>query len=190
VETERSFRRAVELDRPRLEGRDIPSSSYWPQALIYSDRVRYVDQLRRYHAVFAREQVLVIIYEDFRRENEATVRRVLRFLEVDETHPLQVIDANPTIGTSVRVHNLRRALRSGGNPLLRATRGTAKALTTSALRRRVYYPLMRRLAHGEPPPADESFMLELRRRFKGEVVAASEYLDRDLVSLWGYDTID
>ena len=30
-------------------------------------------------------------------------------------------------------------------------------------------------------------MLELRRRFKGEVVALSEYLDRDLVSLWGYD---
>ena len=30
-------------------------------------------------------------------------------------------------------------------------------------------------------------MLELRRRFKGEVVALSEYLDRDLVALWGYD---
>jgi hypothetical protein len=190
VETERSFRRAVELDQPRLEGRDIPSSSYWPQALIYADRVRYVDQLRRYHAVFAREQVLVIIYDDFRRDNEATVRRVLRFLEVDETHPLQVIDANPTIGTSVRVHNLRRALSAGRNPLLRVTRDVAKALTTSSLRRRVYHPLMRRLAYGEPPPEDESFMLELRRRFKGEVLAASEYLDRDLVSLWGYDAID
>ena len=32
-------------------------------------------------------------------------------------------------------------------------------------------------------------MLELRRRFKGEVVALSEYLDRDLVALWGYDGI-
>ena len=28
-------------------------------------------------------------------------------------------------------------------------------------------------------------MLELRRRFKGEVVALSEYLDRDLVSAVG-----
>ena len=33
-------------------------------------------------------------------------------------------------------------------------------------------------------------MGELRRRFKGEVVALSEYLDRDLVGLWGYDRID
>ncbi len=33
-------------------------------------------------------------------------------------------------------------------------------------------------------------MRELRRRFKGEVLALSEYLDRDLVALWGYDEID
>ncbi len=33
-------------------------------------------------------------------------------------------------------------------------------------------------------------MLELRRRFEPEVVALSEYLDRDLVSLWGYDALE
>ena len=33
-------------------------------------------------------------------------------------------------------------------------------------------------------------MSELRRRFKAEVVALSEYLDRDLVDLWGYDDVD
>jgi hypothetical protein len=33
-------------------------------------------------------------------------------------------------------------------------------------------------------------MLDLRHRFKSEVVALSEHLDRDLVSLWGYDRID
>jgi hypothetical protein len=32
-------------------------------------------------------------------------------------------------------------------------------------------------------------MLELRGRFRGEVEAVSEYLDRDLVKLWGYDRI-
>ena len=32
-------------------------------------------------------------------------------------------------------------------------------------------------------------MLELRRRFKPEVVALSEYLGRDLVTLWGYDDL-
>ncbi len=32
-------------------------------------------------------------------------------------------------------------------------------------------------------------MLELRRRFEAEVVALAAYLDRDLLALWGYDSI-
>jgi hypothetical protein len=32
-------------------------------------------------------------------------------------------------------------------------------------------------------------MQELRERFKPEVVALSEFLDRDLVALWGYDRV-
>ena len=46
-----------------------------------------------------------------------------------------------------------------------------------------------RLFYGRPKPPDENLMLEVRRRFKGEVVALSEHLDRDLVTLWGYDDI-
>jgi hypothetical protein len=30
-------------------------------------------------------------------------------------------------------------------------------------------------------------MRELRGRFRGEVAALGEYLDRDLLGLWGYD---
>jgi hypothetical protein len=30
----------------------------------------------------------------------------------------------------------------------------------------------------------------LRKRFRAEVVELSEFLGRDLVSLWGYDSID
>ena len=44
--------------------------------------------------------------------------------------------------------------------------------------------------YGDPGTPDDEFMMELRRRFKPEVVAASEYLQRDLVALWGYDQLD
>ena len=33
-------------------------------------------------------------------------------------------------------------------------------------------------------------MLEIRRRFAGEVTALSEYLGRDMVKLWGYDELE
>ncbi len=88
VETERDLRRALALERPAARRASrFPRHTYWPQALMYSEHVRYVEQLRRYHELFAREQVLVLIYDDFRADNEATVRRVLRFLEVDDTVP-------------------------------------------------------------------------------------------------------
>jgi hypothetical protein len=190
-EAERDFRRALSLDDARREGREIPSYSYWPQALIYSDRVRYVEQLRRYHAVFAPEQVLTLIYDDFRADNEGTVRRVLRFLGVDENVPVESCDVNATVGVrSVRLDNLARALKAGHGPLPGAAKTLIKGLTSLELRKRVLYPFRNRVVYGAPPPADETFMLELRRRYKGEVVALSEYLNRDLVKLWGYDAIE
>jgi hypothetical protein len=185
-ESEPDFRKAVALDDERRAGRHIPRHSYWPAALIYSDRVRYVEQLRRYHEAFSREQVLVLIYDDFRDDNAASVRQVLRFLDVDDTHPIEVVQANPTIGVRVRVDELRRALMAGRGPLLGPLRRTGKALTSRRVRRHTFYPLQRRLVYSKAPPPDEEFMLELRRRFKGEVEALGEYLGRDLVRLWGY----
>jgi hypothetical protein len=189
-EVEGNFRKAVALDDARREGRHIPRESYWPGALIYSDRVRYVEQLQRYRAHFPAEQMLVIIYDDFRSDNEATVRRVQRFLGVDDSLPIEALDVNPTIGVrSVRLHNLLSTVRRGRGPVSGAVKATVKTITPWRWRDRVLYPLRSRVLYGAPPAPDESFMNELRRRFKPEVVALSEYLDRDLVRLWGYDDV-
>lgn len=190
-ETQKSFRKAVELDGERREGRRLPRSADWPRALIYSDRVKYVEQLRRYHAVFPKEQVLVLIYEDFRDDNEGTLRRLMRFLEIDDSRPIELLEANPTLGVrSVRLDGFRRSLRAGRHPGARALRDVGKALTTKRLREAFYYPFMRGTVYSEPPPVDMSFMLELRCRFKSEVIELSEYLGRDLAQLWGYDSIE
>ncbi len=64
-----------------------------------------------------------------------------------------------------------------------------KALTPRRLRHAALRGVQRRVVVGAPPPPDEGLMLELRRRFAPEVEALSEYLGRDLVSLWGYDRL-
>ena len=71
----------------------------------------------------------------------------------------------------------------------RAAKATVKALTSPRLRRGAFRAIRRRAVYSDAPPPDESLMMELRRRFKPEVVALSEYLDRDLVALWGYDEL-
>lgn len=191
AESEKDLRRAIALEDPRRRGEQIPRDAHWPEALMYTQRVRYVEQLRRYHSHFSNEQVLVLIYDDFKRDNEATVRRVFSFLGVDDSVLPAPVSANPTLAVrSDRLRTAVRSMRQGSGPVSRAVRGTVLTLTSSRMRREVLHPLRHRLTYGSPPAPDESFMLELRRRFKGEVVAASEYLGRDLVAEWGYDNLD
>jgi hypothetical protein len=191
TETEKDFQKAIELEPARREGRRIPLLSQTPQALLYSDHVRYVAQLRSYHAAFPRERVLVLIYDDFRADNVGTVREVLRFLDVDDSLELEPI-RTPTL-PGVRFQLLHQLARA--DSIARRNRLTGPP--TRALQRVLPEPLRaaagalwRRLIFRELQAPDERFMRELRLRFKPEVVALSEYLDRDLVALWGYDAVE
>jgi Sulfotransferase domain len=191
VETEKDLRKAIAAEEARRRSERIADSAVQPGFKYSAERVRYVDQLRRYYDVFAREQVLVLIYDDFRADNEGTVRAVLRFLGVDDGVAVESIEANPTVAVrSVRVDGFVRSLYLGRGPVGRVVKAGVKALAPRRLRRGGLEALQRRVLYGAPAAPDAELMLELRRRFKGEVVALSEYLDRDLVTLWGYDSIE
>jgi Sulfotransferase family len=188
TESETDFARALALDEERRAGRSIPKYAYWPQAIIYSDRVRYVEQLKRYHEVFPPEQVLVLIYDDYRERSAETFQRVLRLLEVDPGEPMAVAESNTTSRRvrSNRVNDLARMLNQGRGPVSGALNAGIKAVTSPAVRTRVLRPVYRRVLYGTPHPSDEELTRELRVRFAPEVHALSEYLGRDLVKLWGY----
>jgi hypothetical protein len=188
VETQKDFARAIALEPERRRGKHIPRTSHRPQLLNYSDHTHYVEQLRRYHNAFPEEQVLVLIYDDFRGDNATTIRAVLRFLGVDERHPIETLDVNPSrLMRSQQLDDLVYSISVGRGPLSRAGKAVVKALTPQRPRRELLRLTQRRIVHADPPPPDESVMLELRRRFRPEVESLSEYLERDLVSLWGYD---
>ncbi len=191
METEYDLRRALALEEERRQGRNLPRHGLWPLALRYSDHVRYVEQLRRYHGAFGKQNVLVLIYDDFRADNEGSVRSVLRFLDVDDSSPVEEVEANPTVAPrSQAVHELMHTVTVGRGPISRGVKGVVKALTPQQTRRRVLQAVRRTLVYVAPPAADEELMSELRSRFKGEVEALSEYLGRDLVGLWGYGDIE
>ncbi|HME02539.1 MAG TPA: sulfotransferase [Solirubrobacteraceae bacterium] len=190
IESQKDLRKALALEPARRQGRRIPRRSNRPQALLYSERVRYVDQLRRYHALFPSEQMLVLIYDDFRSENEATVRRVLRFLDVDDTIPIHAVEANPTVRVrSQQLDELVNAVSVGRGPLSRAVKASLKTLIPDRVRGGALELTLQHVVYGGVKPAEEDVMLDIRRRFRGEVEALSEYLGRDLVGLWGYDEL-
>jgi Sulfotransferase domain len=190
IETEYDLGEALALEEDRRQGKNLPRHGLWPLSLQYSEHVRYVEQLRRYHSVFGKDNVLVLIYDDFRADNEETVRSLLRFLDVDESWPVEKIEANPTVEPrSQAVHELMHTVTVGRGPVSRGVKAVIKALTPDRSRRRLLELIRRGVVYGEPPAPDEQLTDELRRRFKPEVLALSEYLDRDLARLWGYDRI-
>ncbi|HEY2181633.1 MAG TPA: sulfotransferase [Solirubrobacteraceae bacterium] len=191
-EDEPDFAKALALEQRRRAGERVPARTNTPQTLLYSDHVRYAEQLERLHESFPAEQVLVLIYEDFRRDNAATVARVLEFLGVDAGFEAEPVETRKLEDIrSMRLHRLRRAIRQAGlNP---AKRGrlvrTVDAIAPKPLDSRAIAKAFRRVAYRAQRPPDEELIVELRRRFKPEVVAISERLDRDLVALWGYEDI-
>jgi Sulfotransferase domain len=191
VETETDLWKTIEMEHERLAGRNLPRYSPRPQALIYSERVKYVEQLRRYHEVFAPEQILTLIYDEFRDDNEATVRKVLRFLGVDDTLDLPTLEVNRSVRVrSQRLHQLVHTFAMTQSPLVRAGRGALKAMTPRQVNGDAVRALRRRAMYSGPRLPDEQLMAKLRSRYRPEVQALSEYLDRDLIALWGYDELD
>ncbi len=189
-ENQRDLRRAIALEAVRRDGRGIPRRSCRPQVLQYSDHARYTEQLTRYHDAFPREQVLVLIYDDLRRDNTATVREIFRFLGVDDSVPVLPVRANPTV--TLRSQTLDEAvhrLSVGRGRYATQVKGAVKTLLPRRARRRLLSTVQEHVVHSPPPPVDEELMAELRGRMKPEVERLGAYLGRDLVDLWGYDDV-
>lgn len=190
IEVETDLRRATDLEHERRQGRSVPRYTYWPQLLLYSDYIRYVEQLQRFHAAFPSEQVKIIIYDDLRADNEAAVRDVRRFLDVDDSLPVDRVQANPTVAArSQKVNELVHAVGVGRGPVSHTVKEMIKAVTPAGPRRRALHAFKRQVVFGPPPEPDEEVLHELRVRYKDQVIALSEYLNRDLVALWGYDQL-
>jgi hypothetical protein len=192
VETAKRFQRAMELEPARRRGKKIPRFSQSPQTLLYSDHVRYTEQLRRFHSHFPPEQVLVLIYDDFRADNAATVERVVSFLGLEPPEEIVPLDTGtlPSI-RSLTLHQLERVVLvarrnpNSSSPLLRAVNAVLPSSWHSERLRRAWV----KAVYGPPEVPDPAFMDELRRRFKPEVESFGSYIGRDLISLWGYDRL-
>jgi Sulfotransferase family len=193
VESERDLRKALALEDARREGRKFPRKSRAPDRLFYRDHVRYVDQLRRYEEQFGRERMHVLIYDDFRSDNDTAIRGILRFLGLDDSVALEGWEAR-RVRKAVRMRRLHRMAlalqRARRRPVTAGRMARAvEAATPAALRSSAVDNLLRRMIFAVPQPPDERFTLELRRRFKPEVEALSAYLERDLVREWGYQDL-
>jgi hypothetical protein len=180
AEIEPDFAKALALGPERKEAEQRGGAP----GLVYMD---YVEQLRRYQDAFGRDQMLVLLYDDFRADNQAVLKRVMSFLGVDAEVAVEQAEVNPSVRVrSPRANEMLRSLYLGRGPAGRLLKAPLMLVPRRA-RRRAMGVVQRRAIYGEPRRPDERVAQELREHLRGEVVALSDYLGEDLVERWGYD---
>jgi len=85
TEDEPDFRQALAKEPARKHGAQIPAHTRCPSHLYYSERVKYADHIQRFLDVFPRDQILVLLQEEFMADNEATYRSATEFIGIDST---------------------------------------------------------------------------------------------------------
>lgn len=179
-ENESDFRRALEAEEDRKRGTNIPERVRCPSLLFYSERAKYTEQIQRYLGFFPREQIKIIIFEDFKRDNTKVYKEVLEFLGVDSTF-------KPDFK---RVHESKASRSKLLNNILRNPHltGIPKSVLPARTYDRIRLKIQDLLMKQKPrPPLDPEFERKLKKKLKPEVRKLSRLVGRDLVKEWEYD---
>jgi hypothetical protein len=146
-------------------------------ALYYRDVGRYAEQVERYLDTFGREQVHVVLFEDFVRDPAAAYRGVLGFLGLD-----------PEFRPEFRVVNAGAARRSQRvQQLLLAPRviRVARALIPVGLRPRVGRLWDSINTRGQKrAPLNPEVASSLRSELLPDIERLGALLGRDLAAIW------
>jgi hypothetical protein len=175
------FQTALAAERDRQQGQRLPNQPDHPiPCFFYQEIVKFTEQVQRYFDVFGREQVHVIIFDDFTKDTLHSYQQTLNFLGVDASFvpELKVVNANKT----VRNPTLQKFLRNPP-PWLKSL---GKSLTPTFLYRGARTKMLRYNIQEAPRSAmNEDLRRELMDKLSPEVEQLSSLLGRDL-TYWSH----
>jgi len=148
----------------------------WSYLYAYRTMGFYHRQVSEYLEAFGPPQVLVLWYEDLVEDAAGTVRRVLEFLGLDTSVPVDTSERF-NVGSSVPRSATAEALARRGSPARRA----ARRVVPRAARRRVLAVADRVLRR--EPALDPAIRRELVEGYRDDLEALERLTGRDL-SAW------
>jgi hypothetical protein len=177
------FKTALSAEKDRRNGRGFSKRVIAPSWLFYSEFIKYTEQIQRFRYYFDQEQIKIIIFNDFKINPPGVYKEILGFLSVD-----------PNFSPDFDILNPNKQLRwplfkkyTLDSPYFRKTLRLLFSDDTYAGLKNFY---KNKMVKYEPRQAlDEEFKLELMNKYKPEVEKLSDFLKKDLVSLWGYDKV-
>ena len=176
------FELALAVENERKRGLRIPRDTPHPDFLLYRELARLTEQVRRYLDTFGRENIKVIIYEDFKNATSKVYRDALGFLGVDNAFQPDFFVKNPNRGVRSKILHQIFA-RMLARPPERA-RKLAHWSLAPEIRQVLRETVLRVNLQSRPrPPMDCNLRNLLQAEFASEVVQLSQMLGCDL-TLW------
>lgn len=169
------FEMALEAEHDRKLGFRIPKDAKQIDAVFYRDVGSYTEQVQRYFKVFGRENVHVILYDDFNHSVPCVYRESLRFLKVDDGFQPNFDITNPNKRPRIRV--FQRVLTSKRSPVFRIGMWMTPFRYRRAIRRVIQKLNTKYLPR---PQMDPELRERLSAEFAPEVERLSDLLGRDL----------
>ncbi len=158
----------------------IPSRAYFPSMLYYVARTNYSEQVDRFVKRFGREQVKIIIFEDFKKDNAGIYDEILNFLEVDtsfvpnfekknvskkpRSNTLNYIAQNVyflEVMKKILPYKIHKIIKNWGQ----------KILWKESIR----------------PKIEQDVYSELEKKFRHEVLKMSDLLQIDMMKKWKFN---
>jgi Sulfotransferase domain len=159
------------------EDQSKPNKS-WTTANLYVELGQYASQVERYLGLFGPERLLVLMFEDLKRDPATLVRRTARFLGVDEG---PVADMELGIGNPYNAYALPRGGLARGLYRSLWMRNLARYTVPQWLRWKLRDQVLMRPA--EKPAMDARALEALRGVYAGDVEKLEGLLGRPLPEL-------
>jgi len=174
------FRKAILAESDRRLGKKLSPRTKVPSFFYYSEIVRYKEQVQKYVELFGKDKVKVIIYEDFKADNDKTYKDVLSFLGVN----VDFIPEFAGINKSREIKNSPVYFMSKDPRVMSLSRKlfpeNIRQFVKEQIKKITFREEKRILLDGD-------LHSYLSTMYHDEVVKISQYLNRDLISFWGFD---
>lgn len=169
------FQKALEAEKYRREGLNVPERIRIPQKVWYRAVVQFSEQIVRYFEVFGRERVQVIIYDDFAGDTAGVYKKTLQFIGANpEFKPeFKVVNSNKRVQSRI----LRDILRDPPHVI----RWIGRAAVPHSIRQKLAERLRRiNTKHETRSPMDSEQRRRLQAELATEIEKLSKLLGRDL----------
>lgn len=170
-EDSKTFREALQKEETRINQK-------WPMLFHYVNAGFYSIQLKRYFNVFSKEQIKIIVYDDFVRTPDAVITDLFSFVNVDNSFKPDM-SVHPNLSgfpKSQFIHRLFRAVFKDSNLL----KGLSRKYIPKDIRRNFSDSLRNQnMSRKRMDLEDRSHLTQI---FNLEIQELQEILQKDLTS--------